>query len=113
MRFNSSGPIPLQSFVSPTSILKLIGRQFSRELSRRFATYGPEMWRHPSRSTGTDTDSFAYSAEGVASALISLPLKYMHTTVEMVHKEDVENVINLIYEVLLQVKPDHDYRYIK
>lgn len=66
-----------------------------------------------SRSTGTDTDSFAYSAEGVASALISLPLKYMHTTVETVHKEDVENVINLIYEVLLQVKPDHDYRYIR
>ena len=66
-----------------------------------------------SRSTGTDTDSFAYSAEGVASALISLPLKYMHTTVEMVHKDDVENVINLIYEVLLQVKPGHDFRYIK
>jgi putative aminopeptidase FrvX len=66
-----------------------------------------------SRSTGTDTDSFAYSAEGVASALISLPLKYMHTTVEMVHKDDVENVIRLIYEVLLQVKPGHDYRYIK
>lgn len=66
-----------------------------------------------SRSTGTDTDSFAYSAEGVASALISLPLKYMHTTVETVHKEDVENVIKLIYEVLVQVKPDHDYRYIK
>ena len=39
-----------------------------------------------SRSTGTDTDSFAYSYEGVASGLISLPLKYMHTTVEMVHK---------------------------
>jgi putative aminopeptidase FrvX len=66
-----------------------------------------------SRSTGTDTDSFAYSAEGVASALISLPLKYMHTTVETVHKEDVESVINLIYEVLLQVKPGHDFRYIK
>ncbi len=60
-----------------------------------------------------DTDSFAYSAEGVASGLISLPLKYMHTTVETVHKEDVENVINLIYEVLLQVKPGHDFRYIK
>jgi putative aminopeptidase FrvX len=66
-----------------------------------------------SRSTGTDTDSFAYSAEGVASALISLPLKYMHTTVEMVHKDDVESVIDLIYEVLLQVKPGHDFRYIK
>jgi putative aminopeptidase FrvX len=66
-----------------------------------------------SRSTGTDTDSFAYSAEGVASALISLPLKYMHTTVEMVHKDDVENVINLIYEVVLQVKPGMDFRYLK
>jgi putative aminopeptidase FrvX len=66
-----------------------------------------------SRSTGTDTDSFAYSAEGVASALISLPLKYMHTTVEMVHKKDVENVINLIYEVLLAVKPGQDFRYIR
>ena len=66
-----------------------------------------------SRSTGTDTDSFAYSAEGVASGLISLPLKYMHTTVETVHKADVENVIKLIYEVLLQVKPGHDFRYIK
>ncbi len=66
-----------------------------------------------SRSTGTDTDSFAYSAEGVASALISLPLKYMHTTVEMVHKNDVENVTKLIYEFLLQLKPGTDFRYIK
>ena len=42
-----------------------------------------------SRVTGTDTDAFAYSNGGVASALISLPLRYMHTTVEMVHKKDV------------------------
>jgi putative aminopeptidase FrvX len=66
-----------------------------------------------SRSTGTDTDAFAYSAEGVASALISLPLKYMHTTVEMTHKDDVENVINLIYQFLLQLKSGHDFRYIR
>jgi putative aminopeptidase FrvX len=66
-----------------------------------------------SRSTGTDTDAFAYSAEGVASALISLPLKYMHTTVEMTHKDDVENVINLIYAFLVQLKAGHDFRYIK
>ncbi len=64
-----------------------------------------------SRSTGTDTDSFAYSSEGVASVLISLPLKYMHTTVETVHKDDVENVIRLMYEVLVQLKAGHDFRY--
>lgn len=66
-----------------------------------------------SRATGTDTDAFAYSAEGVASALISLPLKYMHTTVEMAHKEDVENVIRLMYELLLALPEGHDFRYIK
>ncbi|HEY8512050.1 MAG TPA: M42 family metallopeptidase [Cyclobacteriaceae bacterium] len=66
-----------------------------------------------SRSTGTDTDSFAYSAEGVASALISLPLKYMHTTVEMAHKDDIENVIKLLYAVVLQLKPGQDFRYIR
>ena len=66
-----------------------------------------------SRSTGTDTDAFAYSNDGVVSALISLPLRYMHTTVEMIHKEDVDNVIRLIYESLLSIEVGHDFRSIK
>lgn len=66
-----------------------------------------------SRVTGTDTDAFAYSNGGVASALISLPLRYMHTTVEMVHKEDVENVIKLIYETLLNMKNEDTFSYFK
>jgi putative aminopeptidase FrvX len=65
------------------------------------------------RATGTDTDAFAYSNAGVASALISLPLKYMHTTVEMVSKEDVESVIKLMYEFVVQLPAGHDFRYIK
>ncbi len=64
-----------------------------------------------SRSTGTDTDAFAYSNGGVASALISLPLRYMHTTVETVHKDDVENVIRLIYETLLTIKEGETFSY--
>ncbi|MDO5971814.1 M42 family metallopeptidase [Flavivirga aquimarina] len=64
-----------------------------------------------SRATGTDTDAFAYSNGGVASALISLPLRYMHTTVEMVHKDDVENVIRLIYETLLNIKDGETFSY--
>ena len=66
-----------------------------------------------SRMTGTDTDAFAYSNGGVASALISLPLRYMHTTVEMVHRDDVENVIKLIYETLLKIDPNDDFSYFK
>ena len=66
-----------------------------------------------SRATGTDTDAFAYSNGGVASALISLPLRYMHTTVEMVHQEDVENVIKLIYESLLKIENNETFSYFK
>ena len=66
-----------------------------------------------SRATGTDTDAFAYSNSGVPSVLISTPLRYMHTTVEMAHKEDVENGIRLIYESLLQIQDGHDFRYFK
>ena len=66
-----------------------------------------------SRSTGTDTDAFAFSTGGVASALISLPLRYMHTTVETVSKKDVESVIMLIYNSLLNIKKNHDFRYLK
>ncbi len=64
-----------------------------------------------SRATGTDTDAFAYSNGGVASALISLPLRYMHTTVETVHKHDMENVIRLIYETLLTIKAGETFSY--
>ncbi|MFZ1516058.1 MAG: M42 family metallopeptidase, partial [Saprospiraceae bacterium] len=64
-----------------------------------------------SRSTGTDTDAFAYSNGGVPSGLISLPLRYMHTTVESANIEDVENVIKLIYEVLLNINPKDSLKY--
>lgn len=66
-----------------------------------------------SRSTGTDTDAFAYSTDGIASALISLPLRYMHTTVESVNKQDVEEVIKLIYRSLKAIRNKQDFRYIK
>ena len=72
----------------------------------------PVQWRALSRSTGTDTDSFAYSNDGCPSVLISLPLRYMHTTVEMVHKDDVEDTIRLIYETLLTLTPQTNLKYL-
>jgi putative aminopeptidase FrvX len=66
-----------------------------------------------SRTTGTDTDAFAYSNGGVPSVLISLPLRYMHTTVEMAHKDDVNNLIRLIYESLQKIEANHDFKYFK
>jgi putative aminopeptidase FrvX len=63
------------------------------------------------RSTGTDCD--AYSIRGIVSALISIPLKYMHTKVEMVHEKDVDFTIDLVYEVLKTIDNVKDYIYLK
>lgn len=64
-----------------------------------------------SRSTGTDTDSFAYSTTGVASALISLPLKYMHTTVEMAHEDDIEGCIQLMLAAVKGLESGQSFQY--
>ncbi len=66
-----------------------------------------------SRTTGTDTDAFAFSRDGVASGLISLPLKYMHTTAEMASISDIKQTIRLIYKFLKHLKAGHDFRDIK
>jgi putative aminopeptidase FrvX len=65
-----------------------------------------------SRATGTDTDAFAYAMGGIPSVLISLPLRYMHTTVESVHKDDIENVIRLIFESVCAVKSGQNFHYL-
>lgn len=69
--------------------------------------------RAVSRSTGTDTDSFAYANDGCPSVLISMPLRYMHTTVEMIQKDDIENTVRLMYESLLALTPQTNLSYFK
>jgi putative aminopeptidase FrvX len=73
----------------------------------------PVQWRTLSRSTGTDTDSFAYANDGCPSVLISIPLRYMHTTVEMIHKDDIDNTIRLMYETVLALTPKTNLSYFK
>jgi putative aminopeptidase FrvX len=72
----------------------------------------PIQLRAISRSTGTDTDSFAYANDGCPSVLISIPLRYMHTTVEMLHRSDIENTIKLMYQTLLTLTPETNLNYL-
>lgn len=71
----------------------------------------PVQLRTVSRSTGTDTDSFAYANDGCPSVLISIPLRYMHTTVEMLHRSDIENTVRLMYETVLTLTPQTNLSY--
>ena len=55
---------------------------------------------------------FAYANDGCPSVLISIPLRYMHTTVEMLHRDDIENTIQLMYETLLALTPKINLSYL-
>ncbi len=55
------------------------------------------------RGSGTNADSYAYP-HGIPTALLKLAMRYMHTTVETVHKNDVDDLIKLLQYILLNPK---------
>ena len=57
-----------------------------------------------SRFTGTDTDKIFHSREGVPSALVSLPLRCMHSVVETAHLDDIAHTISLLTEFVLSLR---------
>jgi putative aminopeptidase FrvX len=63
------------------------------------------------RTSGTDADNYANN--GVVTALVSIPMRYMHTKVEMVHTRDVENSIDLIYNTLKNLELEYDFGFFK
>ena len=56
-----------------------------------------------SRFTGTDTDKIFHMREGVPSALVSLPLRCMHSVVETAHLDDIERTIDLLAGFVLSL----------
>jgi putative aminopeptidase FrvX len=62
------------------------------------------------RATGTDADAFHISRGGIPTSVVSVPLRYMHSPVEMVSLDDVENAAKLIAAFALRLKPDTDFR---
>lgn len=51
--------------------------------------------------TGTDANVIQLSGEGVKTAVVSIPCRYMHTPHEVCSKKDIESAIKIIYESLL------------
>jgi putative aminopeptidase FrvX len=62
------------------------------------------------RATGTDADAFHISRAGIPSALVSVPLRYMHSPVEMVQLDDVDNAARLIAAFARRLEPGLDLK---
>jgi putative aminopeptidase FrvX len=63
-----------------------------------------------SRFSGTDTDKIFHSREGIPSALVSLPLRCMHSVVETAHLDDIEATIQLLQSFVLSLKPTDTFQ---
>lgn len=59
--------------------------------------------------TGTDGDRIHQSSKGVPFALVSIPLRYMHTPAETGSLKDIENCIELLAQFLCQLKEDTSF----
>ena len=57
-------------------------------------------------ATHTDADAVHLSRTGIPTAVVSIPLRYMHSPVELVELADVENVIRLIAAMALRLEED-------
>lgn len=62
----------------------------------------------PSR-TFTDADSVFERCEGIPTYLISIPLRYMHSSVEVCSMKDVEEIIQLMVEFIMKFDPQMDF----
>ncbi len=61
------------------------------------------------RGTGTDANAIQLTRGGKATALLSVPLRYMHTPVEALAISDVEAAVKLLTEFVLRLDPDTDF----
>lgn len=60
--------------------------------------------------TGTDTDDIFNTRRGIPSALVSLPMRYMHSTVETVDLRDVDRCVDLLVAFVESVKEGDAFR---
>jgi endoglucanase len=74
-------------------------------LAESAATEGiPVQFTGIARATGTDANVMQISRGGVATALVKIPLRYMHSPVELLSMSDLDNAIKLILAVLKRIK---------
>ncbi|MFN4180889.1 MAG: M42 family metallopeptidase [Armatimonadota bacterium] len=69
----------------------------------------PHQLAGASRPTGTDANAIQISRSGVATGLISIPNRYMHSPVEMVSLSDLENAAKLIAAFVASLNPDDSF----
>lgn len=73
----------------------------------------PLQWELTPRATGTDADKMRFTNHGVPVALVSLPLRYMHSPSEVGNLKDIGLTVDLIVEMIKDLKGTEDLHPLK
>ena len=57
------------------------------------------------RGTGTDANAIQLNQAGVVTALVGIPLRYMHSPCEVIHLQDLENSAKLLAKTVAKITP--------
>lgn len=87
--------------MSPVVVKRLIATAQAAEIPFQLAANG--------RATGTDANSIQVSRGGVATGLVSIPNRYMHSPVEMISLEDIDRAADLLAKFATSLTPDVDF----
>ena len=88
--------------MNPVVVDRLIATAKTSELSYQLAASG--------RATGTDANTMQVSRGGMATGLVSIPNRYMHSPVEMISLDDIDRAADLLAGFVCSLKHDDDFR---
>jgi endoglucanase len=88
------------------NINPVLGRLLEETAKKRRIPY--QVTAEP-RATGTDANAIQVNRAGVAAALLSVPNRYMHTPVEVISLDDLDNASRLLAEFLVGMDPEQSF----
>ena len=88
--------------MNPVVVERLIATAQANSLPYQLSANG--------RATGTDANTMQISRGGVATGLVSIPNRYMHSPVEMISLEDIDRAADLLAAFIKGIKADDDFR---
>jgi endoglucanase len=87
--------------INPVVVERLRAAAESANITCQWAAYG--------RGTGTDANAMQLARGGVATGLVSVPNRYMHSAVEMISLDDVDRCADLLAEFAVGIESDADF----
>jgi putative aminopeptidase FrvX len=97
-----NGPvIPRGPNMNPVVVERLLSICQQKEIPHQLTASG--------KAQSNDSNAIQISRAGVATGLVAIPNRYMHSAVEMISLEDIDHAANLLAEFVLSLNGDEDF----